>query len=93
MRVGKQRACFSKLGKKSIVWEMKIRDARVAVDNEDAKIEKKGYSGESKRKHRDELVWNNVGGNQMGLALMNKDLKNHKGRIDKELRKWEVVVK
>ena len=65
----------------------------MVVDNEDVKIEKKGYSGESERKHGDELVWNNVGGNRMGLAEMNKDPKNHEGRIDEELRKWEVVVK
>ena len=93
MRVGKQRACFLKLGEKSAVWEMKMRDTRAAVDNKDVKIEKKRYSGESERKHGDELVWNDVGGNRTGLALMNEDLKNHEGHIDEELRKWEVVVK
>ena len=86
MRVGKQRACFSKLGEKSAVWEMKMRDARVAVNNKDAKIEKKGYSGESERKHRDKLVWNDVGGNQTGLAEMNTGLRNHGEHVDKEPR-------
>jgi hypothetical protein len=66
MRVGKQRACFSKLGVKSTVWEIKMRNAKVAINNEDVKIEKKGYSGESEREHRHEIVWNDVGGSQMG---------------------------
>ena len=66
MRVGKRRACFSKLGGKSAVWEMKMRNTRVAVDNEDVKIEKKGYSGESEREHRHEIVWNDIGGSRMG---------------------------
>jgi len=45
----------------------------VVVDNENVKVEGKRCSGEG------EIVWNDVEGNQMGLALMNE------GRIGREV--------
>ena len=39
MRARKQRACFLKLGRGSEVWEVKMEDIKVVVDNENAKVE------------------------------------------------------
>ena len=64
----------------------------MVVDNKNAKIEKKGYPGESERKPGHEIVWNDVEGNQMGLALMNEDLRNHEGHVGKEQKEWGLGV-
>ena len=71
---------------------MKTGDMKVAVDNENAKIEKKGYPGESEREPGHEIVWNDVGGNQKGLALMNEDLRNHEEHVGKEREEWGIRV-
>jgi len=71
---------------------MKTGDTKVAVDNENAKIKKKGYPGESKRKPGHKIVWNDVGGNQKGLALMNEDLRNREEHVGKEREEWGVGV-
>ena len=65
----------------------------VVVDNGNVKITKRGCSGEGERQPGHEVVWNNVGENRTGLAEMNEGWKNHKVRVDEELRKWESVVK
>jgi hypothetical protein len=89
----KRRVCFLKPEGESEVWGMKTGDAMVVADNENVKIEEKGYFGESEGKSGHEIVWNDVGGNQTGLAEMNEGRKNHEVRVDEELRKWESVVK
>ena len=71
---------------------MKAGDALVVVDNENVKIEKKGYCGESKEKSGHEIVWNGVGGNQTGLTLMNEDLRSREEDVDEEQKEWGVGV-
>ena len=63
-----------------------MRDARVVVDNKDAKIEKKRFFGEGGKLSGCETVWNNVGGNRTGLAEMNTGLRNHREHVDEEPR-------
>jgi hypothetical protein len=90
--VRKRGAHFTKLEGKSEVWGMKT-GTMVAVDNKNVKVEKNGHSGEGERQRGHEIVWNDVEGNQTGLAEMNEGRKNHEVRVDEELRKWESVVK
>jgi len=75
-----------KHGEESEVWEIKTEDAMVVVNNENAKIGYKQFFGAGKEPSGCgcEIVWNNVGGNQTGLALMNEDLRNHEEDVDKE---------
>jgi len=82
--VRKWRAHFSKHGEESEVWEIKTEDAMVVVDNENAKIGYKQFFGAGEEPSGCKIVWNDIGGNQMGLALMNKDLRNRKEDVDKE---------
>ena len=55
MRARKRRAHFLKLGGEFDVWEMKMGDT-VVVDNENVKIEKKGFFGESNEMSGCEIV-------------------------------------
>jgi hypothetical protein len=89
----KQRVWFLKPEGESTVWGMKTGDAMVVADNENVKIEEKGYFCESEGKSGHKIVWNDVGGNRMGLALMNEDLRNHKEDVDEEQREWGVEVR
>ena len=72
---------------------MKMEDVKVVVDNKNMKLEQKGFSGEGDKPFGCETVWNDVGENRTGLALMNEGSKNHEVCIDEKLRKWEEVVK
>jgi len=79
-------------GGESEVWEMKMVDTLVVVDNKNVKIEEKGCSGEDKRVSGHEIVWNDAGGNQMDLSPMNEDLRNREEDVDEEQKEWEVGV-
>ena len=48
----------------------------VVVDNENAKVEKKGIFGEGKRQPGHEIAWNGVGGNQTGFVSLSEGLIN-----------------
>ena len=61
---------------------MKTRGTAV-VDNKRVKVERKKFFGDGKEQSGYE---NDIGGNQMGLAKMNKGPKNHGEHIDEEPR-------
>lgn len=48
------------------------------VNSKNVGFKKKGCPGESKRKHRNGMAWNNVKGNQRGFISLSKELINHK---------------
>ena len=64
----------------------------VVVDNENMKIEQKGFFGKGNKLSGCETVWNDVGGNQTGLSLMNEDLRNREEHVGEEQKKWGVGV-
>jgi hypothetical protein len=49
----------------------------VVVDSKNVRFEKKGCPGESERKHRNGMAWNDVGGNQRGFVSLSEELINH----------------
>jgi len=72
---------------------MKMEDVKVVVNNKNMKLEQKGFSGKGDKPFGCETVWNDVGENRTGLALMNEDLRNHEEHIGEKQEEWGVAVK